>query len=337
MWYLEMGGNYRIEGKQVFGRKIYVQANQIEKTRLRFDNIDVFATVYQYDNTNQNEARLYGPMYIDLDSSIESETEFKSLKNDLTRIVTYLELYYGIDRKYIRFYFSGKKGFHLLLDAKLFNLAPRQDLNIIYKEIAKELSMITAKPVVDLKIYDRKRLLRLSNSINGKTKLYKVPISYEDIERFSLSEIKEYAKEKRYIEYETVHASLIAEKKINNIIEKLEKKKQPKKKKSITPVKDISKIKFAPCILKIYNEGASEGARNMTTIILASSMFQKGLEYDLVYQIMYKWNEEKNNPSLSESELKTTIDSAYQQINNGWRYGCSSINELGYCLSCRRR
>lgn len=336
--YIEMGGSYIIQGEKVFGRKIYREVSQIDSVRTKFNNTDVYATMFQYNHDDQNLSDLYGPLYIDLDMDFNNDKEYTRLKQDLARIVTYLNLQYGIPTKFIKFYFTGKKGFHLIISPIVLGVKPNKELNTYYKEIAKELNENTINKIVDIKIYDKKRLLRLVNSINGKTGLYKVPITYENIVKLSYDETREYASEIKTLEYEKPIPIDKAMNKFKEIVENVKTSDARKAASIRIPTNvDLSKIVFPKCIQEIYKNGVSEGNRNHTTIILASAFFQKGIDLNTALAMVHKWNLEKNNPSLSESEINTTVKSAHYQVTNGRRYGCSSISEMGLCIGkeCR--
>lgn len=336
MWYLEMGGVYKINNQKHFGRKIFVEASSKEIRNVatnKFNNEDVYATVFQYNNEDQNKSDLFGPLYIDLDMDFKNDKEYKKLKEDLARIVTYLKLQYNIPVEYIRFFFTGKKGFHLIIPAKVFGVKPRKDLNFLYKEIAKELNDNTIYKIVDTKIYDKKRLLRVVNTINSKTGLYKVPISYDNIIKFSYDDIQEYASSPKGVKVSEVDTVEKAKNKLYSIVSNIEKANEKKAKAIAIPKNvDFSSITFPKCIQEIYKNGAVDGNRNNTTIILSSAFLQKGIDYNTTLALVNKWNLEKNSPSLSDHEILTTVNSAYQQIQDGRRYGCSSIKDSGLCV-----
>lgn len=333
MWYVEMGGMYQINSQNVFGRKIYTTIDKKSEVRQKFNNTDVYATVFQYDNENQNDSNLFGPMYLDLDMEFHTNLEYSKLKADLSRIVIYLNLQYGIPTEFIKFYFTGKKGFHLIIPAKVFNIRPDKNLNVYYKAIAKELSENTIEQIIDLKIYDKKRLFRLPNSINGKTGLYKVPITFEDIMKLSYEDIKEYSSLPKEVTHQDVSPVDKAINKLTAIKSSIKEAEIKRKKKLAIPTNvDLSKITFPSCIQEIYKTGCAEGNRNNTTIILASAFFQKGVDYETTFSIINKWNNEKNDPALSDGEIQTTVMSAYQQVQSGRRYGCSSIRDMDLCV-----
>lgn len=338
MWYMEMGGIYNIKGSNHFGRRIFIEPEQMPDIRKRFNNTDVYATVFSYDNEDQNKANLFGPLYLDLDLEIENEEDYFILKKDLISIVTYLEQNYGIPYNYIKFYFTGKKGFHLIISTQIFDISPNDKLNIYYKAIAKELNLCTMTNLIDTKIYDKKRLFRLSNSINSKSGLYKVPINYEQIISFSFAEMKEYASSPKS---NVIAVTEPCEKAINRYKEIVETIKAPKEKQNRGPIKlvDINELEnsMPDCIVEILKSGAMKGNRNNTTIILASAFLQQGASYKDTLDIVNEWNEKSNCPSLDDNEVSITVASAYQQVQSGKGYGCSSIKECGLCIGkeCR--
>lgn len=336
MWYIEMGGMYDIKGSKHFGRKLFVTPDKMSEVRNRFNNTDVYATAFSYNNEDQNQSDLFGPLYLDLDLDIQTESDYLVLKKDLVSIVTYLDMNYGIPSKYIKFYFTGKKGFHLIIPSQVFDLKPDSNLNIYYKEIAKELNLATVTELIDTKIYDKKRLLRLPNSINGKTGLYKVPITYTQIISFNFEQIKEYASTPKSNIIVTVEPCDKAIKRLSEIKDMITK---PKAKEYNGPIREINidDVKLPDCITKILEDGAQEGNRNNTTIILASAFLQQGVSYQETLDMVTYWNDVANSPSLPDNEINITVASAYQQVQDGRRYGCSSIRECGLCVGrdCR--
>ena len=329
--YIEMGGMYTINGNKYFGRKIYVSPAKITSVRDKFNNTDVYSTLFTYDNEKQEDSNLFGPLYLDLDMNFDCEEDYKKLKFDLNLIITSLESDFGITKDCINIYFSGNKGFHIIIAPTVFNIKADNKLNVYYKAIAEQLNKSTIYKIIDTRIYDCKRLIRLPNSINAKSGLYKVPITFEDAINFSYEEIQVYASTKRNIKMNKGFYIPKAEEKINEIISSIKNEEQKKKQRRELNV-DISEVTLAPCMNKVLLEGAIEGQRNNTAIILASSLFQAGVCYDQVEQLMVEWNEATNVPSLSYREIITTVKSAQQMYLRDKYYGCSAINDMGLCI-----
>ena len=333
MWEVEMGGaTTASDGKKYFTRKIYIRPSDVQNIRGRFNNTDVYATVMAYEDIKkQNATNMIGQMYIDLDMSLHNEDDYQKLTRDLRLIVTYLGLNYGIAQNMLKFYFTGSKGFHIMISPIVFDIEPNDKLNQIYKEIAKELNDTTINKPVDIKIYDTKRLFRLPNSINGKSGKYKVPISYENIYNFSYQNILDYASSPKPL------ISIEKPVPIQKAIDKYNMHKDSianriAKKMFIPTDIDLDNLTFLPCIQKLYREGATDGNRNQSCAILSSALLQKGIDINTTMTMVQKWNAERNSPSSSENEVTTTVNSAYSFTMEGLRYGCASLKDAGLCV-----
>lgn len=329
---IEIGGVYNINGSKHFGRKKFIPLNEVESVKKKFNNTDVYSTVFTYDSEDQNASTLYGPMYLDLDMEFNSEEEYRRLKTDLVLIVNSLINKYKIPKERMMFYFTGKKGFHILIPQTVFGLPLIKDTNVYYKIIAQDLQKSTVHNPIDIRIYDNKRLFRLPNTINSKSGLYKVPITFEQAAGFSYEEMKEYASSpKSYAE--KIDTSLIKEAAVvfQKIMTDYKTEYENRRRKRIEKKVDVSKVKLAKCINRIILEGVNEGSRNNTAVILASALFQKGIIEEQVIDIVLQWNESMVSPPIEHGELMNTINSARNMVDCGRGYGCSSIADLGFC------
>lgn len=328
-WYYECGGVYNINNQKIFGRKVFVSPSELQDTvNKRFNNIDAYSTNYMYNEEDQNQSDIIGPLYIDLDGDISTQEGYNKIKQDTLLAISYLNTHLKVPKEYIQIYFSGSKGFHLIVPHEVFGIQPCKDLNSKYKTIALELSKHTLNQLVDTRIYDKKRLIRMPHSINGKTGLYKVPMSEDMLRMFTSNTMKHYAKADKHVEIP--EAKLVEEARLafNEITKPKTKPKKAKSNKTfINPNYEIPL-----CIKYIYANGAGEGQRNNTLIVLASALLQKGVELEQCIDECNTWNEEKNDPALGSAEVEATVRSAYRNLMDGRRYGCASIQEIGACV-----
>ena len=77
------------------------------------------------------------------------------------------------------------------IPSKLFGIVPSKDLPRLHKEIVKRI--IPAGIQVDTMIYQRRGLLRIPNTINKKSNLYKISIQVDELNNLNINEIKEIA------------------------------------------------------------------------------------------------------------------------------------------------
>jgi hypothetical protein len=296
------------------------------------NNTDVYYSVYTYENEDIDKCPLYGPLYFDLDLELESESDFRKIVRDALLVVSYLEDEFGIPENMVQIYFSGSKGFHILVDPEILGIEPTVDLNMQFKRIAQEANKNTIHQSVDTKIYDRRRLFRFPNSVNGKTGLYKVPITMKDLRSMDYTKIQEYASEPREVELAEPRLVESAKKQYKKILmlHKLRQAKRKNKNKSKVMISTERKD-LLPCVKKLLDEGTGKGSRNSTSVALASSMLQSGIPQTEVIDELLAWNE-RNDPPLPEREVLTTVKSAYGLVQSGRGYGCTFFKEHDFCV-----
>ena len=327
-WYIECGGVYNINNQKVFGRKVFTSVDKLEATlQKRFNNVDAYFTNFLYNHKDQNESYLIGPLYLDLDGEINSSEGYNKVKEDALSVISYLNTHLKVPKEFIRIYFSGSKGFHLIVPFNVFGIQPCKDLNMKYKKIALEANTHTLNQTIDTRIYDKKRLIRAPHSINGKTGLYKVPLTEEILRASTYESMKLYASVDRQFAFADTK---LIESARQAFIEATKEKEKIKKKANTNFINPNYEIPL--CVKYIYNVGAIEGSRNNTLIILASALLQKGIELETCIDAMVEWDEQKNEPSMGAKEVETTVRSAYRNLIDGKRYGCASIQELGMCI-----
>lgn len=323
---VEIGGSV----KGIFSRNILCHTTEVTKELDKYSFEDKYSTIYRYSDTNQDLSTVVAPFYLDLDID-DIENNYDKLKRDLHLIYRQLKRILYLEDKDIEIYFSGSKGFHILVNEKVLNIEPSRTLNEDYKLMALRLKSFTIYKTIDTKIYDKKRLFRMVNTINSKTGLYKVPVTMEQINNFNYEELKNWAKEKKTLRPKIYLTNNKAKEAFVEYVNKI--KEEEKKKINHKVAREmIERKELLPCIKYILQNGAMEGQRNNTSNALASALLQCGKTLDETLDVMHAWNTKKNSPSLPEKEIDTTTKSAYKNFEAGKKYGCSSLRMLGVCV-----
>lgn len=311
-----------------FRRNIFGEQND-ENIINSFES-DTYCTIYKYDNENIDSCNFIAPLYLDLDID-NIEEDYNKLIRDLKILIHKLVTEFHVEQNDIQIYFSGSKGFHLIISENIFGFEPGRTLNKDLKKVAVYLKAYTLTKCIDTKIYDYKRLFRINNTINSKTGLYKVRILYNDLINMSYDELIEYASKPKDIESDDYLYNDKASESFTNLIEKLNKR--DREKINIQVAKEyIRKKELLPCVKYILQNGSPNGQRNNSTIALANSLFQVGYNQDEVIEIITTWNETKNEEPLPDREIRATIKSAYNNSKQNIYYGCSSFRELDVCV-----
>ena len=292
---------------------------------------DTYRTIYTYDSKDLNQANYIAPLYFDLDmDNIEENYEY--LLRDLKIILNRLKFIFKLKENNIELYFSGSKGFHILIPYEIFGFEPSKEINKQYKKIASYFKSFSITKCIDTKIYDNKRLFRVPNTINSKTQLYKVPVTLRQLNSMTYTDLKEYASQPQHLNYTTNKAfNEQARISFDNLLEAINKKEREHINAKVAD-QYIKQKKLLPCVEYILQNGACTGCRNNTAVALANSLFQIGHKLDEVTEVLEEWNATKNEDMIPEAELNATILSAQNNAKNKMYYGCSAFRDLDVCV-----
>lgn len=325
--YIEIGGKLK---NGIFKRNIITEVSNKKNALELQDFTDTYSTIYTYDNKNQDLANIIAPLYIDLDIN-DLEKDYDKLRKDVLLLFRKLKTMFYLEENNIQIFFSGSKGYHIIIPHTVFGIEPCKDLNDKYKLIATELKSYTITKSIDTKIYDSKRLFREPNTINSKTGLYKVELNIDQVRDFTYEQLLERASQPRFIRQVNGDYNIKADEAFNRLINEI-KERQKKTINHKVARQMMQNRELLPCVKYILQNGAQKGGRNNTAMALASALFQRNENKEYVEQIMDTWNRTKLDEPLPDKELETTVNSAFNNVRDGKRYGCGAFIDMGICV-----
>lgn len=326
--HFEAGIQYK-KGK--FERNFLLDINSFTEFRRANQQHSLFVTAYRYDNAEIRTANMIGNFYLDFDVTDVNE-DFQKIREDAMRTLAALKSIYGIPKESVEIYFSGNKGIHFIIPSEVMGVQPHEELNMVFKKMAEDLSKLARNETIDTRIYDKVRLLRIPNSVHTKTGFYKVPISFEELRDLEIESIKQLASQPRNRMIVGKGYVTQANRIYQSYVKGWEQEKARISNRKKTG-KELNLNFMPPCIEHIMEEGSQEGKRNNTVAVLASYFMQRGIsEEDTVNQILI-WNQTRCTPMLSEREVERTIQSIFASNS---RYGCRTLEEISVCSdTCR--
>ena len=196
-------------------------------------------------------------------------------------------------------WFSGSKGFHILIPTSQFGFQPTDDADIL-KRMANGIAE-KCKITIDTSIYNVSRILRIKGSKHGKSGLYKIPlenprIPLEEMQALAVAPMEDpFPEPDDYVMNDTLTAiyhHITDETKIN---------------RTILPTEDVkgSNIFTFP----------RDGGRNDACYKSARRLARRSIGETEALMIMEGWNRQLEQP-LDEKELKKTVLSAYTKGMN---------------------
>ncbi len=267
-----------------------------------------------------NEAYLFSDLYLDFDD----QNDFEKVRIDALRSISYLKTIMHIEPEELQIYFSGNKGVHIMVPSEILGVEPHKKLNLIYKFIASDVIKHTPNKTLDLVIYDNKRLFRIPGTIHEKTRLYKIPITQQELRDISHKEILELARQPRTIAVAPPSFNTLANKQYKYLVDLYIKESQKK-----VTLKGTGNLRYMPpCVSHLLKTGAPEGRRNNSIVALASYYKNCGMEYVQALEKIKEWNDTKNTPPTKEQELERSVRSIFAGHAS---YGCSTLKVLSEC------
>lgn len=276
-----------------------------------------------------NGAAWTSTLYFDLDC----ESDFGKVRASAKKLVAMLEkLDLG---SAVEVYFSGNKGFHILVHT-LNKFNPLETSMICYN-LAKEANI--PDDVFDTSVYNVTRIFRVPNTRHKKSGLYKIPITFEELETLSEEEIRHLAKEPRLeelttekIDVEFLRKKYVIEKvKQNNVVDLKVVSNEPAV--AVTESGGIDFSKCPPgerrCIYAIQEGHFGPGERHNAIIRLAAYYKGKGFSRSHVYRVIAESLEKRNriHPGVnaaSEEENNRDIDQVYSKDWKGGTFTCKT-------------
>lgn len=223
--------------------------------------------------------------YLVLD--LDSHTDLPAVHSDALRICASLD---KIGARY-RLWFSGGKGFHVIIPTSQFGFEPTSDEGIL-KRMAEAIA--GDSPFFDGSVYNKTRIFRYPNTFNQKGGLYKVIV--RDFSR-TLDEIKGDAR----LPFEDT----------------IEVPDQLPLNEALVKLYEVCKVKVNRTVQENIKEGngtlfvkVGEGGRNEAAYTLTRKLARRGIYHNDAKFIVLSWNKQLPKP-LPQDEVSKVISSAY--------------------------
>lgn len=266
-------------------------------------------------------------IWVDFDDH-EDKTLINAFKDGAICVKDLLDL--GISEDSIQISFSGNKGIGIIVNTS-HNEYTIEQVKAFCFDMWSELKTF------DRKMYDHQRIFRLNYTVNEKTNLYKIPITYEELVEANIEAIKENAKvSPSQEEIEDVQAYY-----------KVSDFRIPTEYLNIAPIKisspvdheksldSLVKPKFlSNCRWSLQNGFFEEGQRSSALLCLASTYKNLGFSEEIVYR-MLKGVAEKQSKRTGQDRFPDTDiynNIILQVYSDRWKNGQYSCKQEGNFL-----
>lgn len=316
-------------------RGLVVPVSEISSyaTLARRDNKELYASYYLFDESLVEHFKLYrtiksfsGKYYLNnLILDVDPEPMLKERMYAVRDKIFMLGLH---SDKHVQWWFSGR-GFHIIIPWEAFVSPEPIDatrLPAIVKATAAEYF-----PMAD-NIYDGARLIRVGNTVNAKTGLYKIRITPEsifsgDFEK-NMERIREWAKDYTRPDpsIDPVHSREVDRDSLPTI-RTVVPEPETKPEGLILDAKHTlaeDPSRFVTCMQKLYLRGPIKGRRHTDMLRLVSAWQRNGIPQPAIRLLLREWT----GGEMSDYELDRVISSVMEK---GYRYSCTDSVMMEYC------
>lgn len=313
-----------------------IKLSEIPNLKKKAENFNVFVTAQRFCSPQRVEDELiWGDLYFDFDASEQYPIEIA--KEDAKKIIDFFVKGHGVNPEYCRAYFSGGKGLHIFVHPKVLGVQPHARLNLIFKSIALYLeNFLELKTLDTASIYSKRRMMRLTDSLHHKSKLFKIELYHEELNK-TIDEIKEMAKSPR--------GSLWSDDEFGNVlpidsiaefyrhfVNLYKEQEMIERLKPQVLIRNTGET--ALCVKDLMaNHIRKSGTRNLATMALASYFKDQGFSEKETIETLLPWalrTPKEYTSTNDERKIKaSTISCAKSAYANDYHFVCSVMRSLG--------
>ena len=295
-------------------------------------NHNVFATIQRFRNPVEEEGEAHwSDLLFDLDGDLDEA------KDDAARVVDFFtQAPLSVDEKNVRVWFSGHKGFHIIVNGEALGVEPDPDLHRIHKLAALAVEqLLNIKTLDSASIYGRKRMLRIPNTIHPQSRLYKVELTRGQLD-LSIEDLRRLAKSPGPVRpwEEDVRPSEQAAAWFRQWIKQYEDFRMLHR---VRPQTVIMRSDTPPvCVLDLMNNHIRKpGSRNQATLTLATYYKDQGRGQEETEDILVEWAR-RTPPELTgtqdartlEINTRSVVRAVYSDPDR-YVFACSYMRNLG--------
>jgi len=311
--------------KTLVDKGILVKPEEV-KNHIQNPEVDHYVSTYFYNDEQYKKFQETGSVK-DIDDvkteklwfDFDSKEDQTLAQKDALEVIERLKKH-NIDPKKLEIYFSGNKGFNIIVNLKR-EINPIQVKHLAVEVFGKGLQTL------DVSLYNPSRILRVPGTKHQESGLYKLPLSYNQLKKLSINKIREMAQEPKNkwvskFEWEKVDLD-------DQVFEVKEVKEEIKNKATsdfdlMTKPRNWKSSKWA-----LMQGFFGSGERNQAMMVLAATCkamgYDKITSYYMCKSALQKSWERHGQGNFSKEELWNNVIEIV--FDDGWKGGQYSEKE----------
>jgi hypothetical protein len=285
------------------------------------------------------------------------EQALKLAQEEAYRVGSHFQQRFELNDAHVQTWFSGKKGFHIIIRPEIFDIQPHRHLTYITQKVALDLVHALELKTLDKTIYTVSRMWRIPNSIHPEVKRFKVELMLQELKTLPLDDILKLAQKPRRLsdhpgddylfhdvpashvwpqdEYEQVHKVAAAASYWREYLELYEASLEAQRLKPRAKIVRSEKATEYPvCITDLLDRGPKPGGKTRNQLLVPMAAFFKdaGLDKIEAEATITDWTrrfygEDKAHLRERIANGKSVLHSAYR--SDKYTFSCRSILSCG--------
>lgn len=297
----------------------------------------------------------YHGLYFDFDADPTklgmTETACLALaKEEAARVAQHIHQRFQLPDPLVQCWFSGRKGFHVLVRPEVFDIQPHNNLSYIVQKVALDLINDLELKTLDRTVYSIPRMWRIANTIHQTTGRFKVELTINELVAWAPQKILETATNPRsnrqddYVLTGVPASHLWGEDEYIDLVfnpdaalwwqEYVSQYEAAKELKNLAPRKKIEKPTgsddYPVCVKDIMDNGPKPGSpgRNRVLLPLVAFMKDAGLAKPTAHDLVKGWTQqhfsaEGSKIRLRQANGRSVIESVYRSPL--YAFSCASM------------
>ena len=290
----------------IANRHHFMSEDEIERWK---GTTDTYTSLYSYDDYVVKyfqekktlagfDGKIYMPreFYFDVDG--DSSERARQITIGLCEYLKEFDINY-------RLYFSGT-GFHIGVNQGVFKWEPSKELHLRVKDCLTSNGIFN---YADSSVIDKTRIIRLTNTRNSKSSLFKIPITESELHS-DIEAIKDLAKKVRIPDW-----YLIENEEETPVFDVTKRIKIVTSSKPIVTTNRTGDPFYYPCIQKML-EGTTYGSRHNVSLRIAAWLKDRYPEHTVrVIMEEFRQRVDISDKPFPQKEMDTIVENCYTGHN----------------------
>lgn len=315
------------------------------------------------DDLPDLQVRYHG-LFFDFDCDFEKlgithEKAVERSRDQAVKLTSWFMEAFDLNPAHVQCWFSGRKGFHVLIRPEPFGIMPHSHLTLMVKNVAFELADMLELDTLDRSVYSNVRQWRIPNTTHPKTGLFKIELTVSELANWSIEKMLDTARGPRDETNESDQPKPNADEEANpgsylwmkeeylNILkdpapaewwaekyQAYEAYKDAQNLKPRRPIRTQAEVgdKYPACIQDLLLNGPKDNGpnRNRVTLPIVNFMRDAGIEQETAEAEIEEWTKnfypEPKHMRERLANAKSVVDATYR---SSVQFACRFIRTCG--------